>query len=457
MNRHFPDRSFRDRSQAADMLAHTLRTYRDQNPLILAIPRGALPMGEIMARELRGDLDVVLVHKIGAPENLEYAIGAVSEFGDIFLSDSAQSYAAGSDLQEAAAREIEHMRERRRKYSPIRPAIPIEGRIVIIIDDGLATGSTMLAAVRAVRVQKPARIIVAVPVASRSSLQLLRSECDELVALSQPEAFYSISQFYQSFEQVTDEQVERILAAGAKQSQSRTPVRAAETQESVLIVDPLGEMPDIQLAGELTIPSDALGLVLFAHGSGSSRLSPRNQFVAKTLNDAGIATLLFDLLTEEESLDRARVFNIPLLAERLVMATQWAADQMTPNFPSLLAYFGASTGGAAAIWAAADLIHSDIEIAAVVSRGGRPDLALEHPSLAEFTTPTLLIVGGDDEPVLSLNREAQAKLKNAKLLVVPGATHLFEEPGTLQVVAKEAANWFRLHFEKERRSRIIAA
>ena len=198
------------------------------------------------------------------------------------------------------------------------------------------------------------------------------------------------------------------------------------------------------LSGNLTIPDNAVGLVLFAHGSGSSRHSPRNQFVARTLNDAGLATLLFDLLTpEEEAIDtytREHRFNIGLLAERLVHATKRAKQQeQTRNLR--VGYFGSSTGGAAALVAAAELAQ---QVGAVVSRGGRPDLA--GAALPKVQAPTLLIVGGEDEIVIELNEQARDQMCcKVKLEIIPGATHLFEEPGALEQVAKLASSWLVDH------------
>lgn len=202
----------------------------------------------------------------------------------------------------------------------------------------------------------------------------------------------------------------------------------------------------IILTGALTIPLNASGVVLFAHGSGSSRHSPRNQFVAETIHNAGLGTLLFDLLTrEEEAIDthsRHLRFDIELLAERLVNATFW----LNGEFDHLrIGYFGASTGAAAALVAAAEL--GEI-VRAVVSRGGRPDLAAD--SLPRVKAPTLLIVGGLDDAVIELNQSAYAQLRCEKdVEIVPGATHLFEEPGTLEEVAQLAADWFQRHLTRE--------
>jgi putative phosphoribosyl transferase len=195
----------------------------------------------------------------------------------------------------------------------------------------------------------------------------------------------------------------------------------------------------VRLEGELIVPNHAVGVVLFAHGSGSSRLSPRNQFVAEALRDARIGTLLFDLLTESEAADRDNVFDIDFLAHRLVDATRWVRNRREGR-DHPLGYFGASTGAAAALVAAAQ----DRGVCAIVSRGGRPDLATRY--LAEVKAPTLLIVGGNDYGVIELNQQAYRALRCEKSLkIVARATHLFEEPGTLEQVAELAIDWFNHH------------
>jgi putative phosphoribosyl transferase len=221
---------------------------------------------------------------------------------------------------------------------------------------------------------------------------------------------------------------------------------AASVAPTRSIVLPAG---DFTLPGDLTLPPGSRGIVLFAHGSGSSRRSPRNRFVAEVLVEAGLGTLLFDLLTPREEADRANVFDVTLLADRLQSATEWVAGQSETEGHAI-GYFGASTGAAAALVAAA---RSSRPIGAVVSRGGRPDLA--GPWLPRVTAPTLLIVGGRDPAVLELNRAAYEKLSGPRRLeVVPGATHLFEERGTLEAVAALAAGWFREYLvEKPPRSR----
>ncbi|WP_193177216.1 dienelactone hydrolase family protein [Oricola nitratireducens] len=203
------------------------------------------------------------------------------------------------------------------------------------------------------------------------------------------------------------------------------------------------EIGSEKLGGILAMPPDACGLVIFAHGSGSSRFSPRNTFVAETLQLRGFATLLFDLLTEREAQNRRNVFDIPLLGSRVAEAVSWATGYPdTAQLP--IGLFGASTGAAAALAAAAE---QPDEVKAVVSRGGRPDLAGQ--ALFHVKAPTLLIVGGHDYEVIELNREAKAMMRcDNRLAIVPGATHLFEEPGTLEQVVDLAGGWFADHLKK---------
>lgn len=200
----------------------------------------------------------------------------------------------------------------------------------------------------------------------------------------------------------------------------------------------------VRLGGALVVPADASGVVLFAHGSGSSRYSPRNRMVSERLNEGGLATLLFDLLDDREARDRRNVFDIGLLAERLLRARNWLRTE--PGAGDLpVGLFGASTGAAAALVAAATL---EAEIEAVVSRGGRPDLA--GRSLARVSAPTLLIVGGEDHEVVALNQQAMRQMHcHVELSIVPGAGHLFENPGELEEVADEAFNWFHGHLARD--------
>jgi predicted phosphoribosyltransferase len=212
---------FQDREEAARLLADRLRPYRGQNPLVLAIPRGAVPMGAIIAEALEGELDVVLVHKLGAPGNPEYAIGSLDEAGHVYLSDAAR--AAGADaayLERVKRDELATLRRRREQYTPVRPPIDPAGRVVIVVDDGVATGFTMLAALRALRAKKPARLVAAMAVAPPDTLRRLETEADEIVCLDVPEYFYAVGQFFADFPQVSDAEVIAALSGPAGPAES---------------------------------------------------------------------------------------------------------------------------------------------------------------------------------------------------------------------------------------------
>lgn len=205
---------FKDRIQAAQMLAQRLKDYAGRNPLVLAIPRGAVPMGKVIADALHGELDVVLVRKLGAPGNPEYAIGAVDETGWAYVTPYAAAAGAGPDyIERQKALELERIRARRAQYSPLRAARDPAGRIVIVVDDGLATGSTMIAALHALTSRRPARLVCAVPVAPPDTIETVAAYCDEIVCLSAPLDFGAVGQFYANFDQVGDDEVIRLLAA----------------------------------------------------------------------------------------------------------------------------------------------------------------------------------------------------------------------------------------------------
>lgn len=282
----------------------------------------------------------------------------------------------------------------------------------------------MIAAARWARSAGSSRVVIGVPVVPAATLDELRGEADLVICVQTPATVFSVGEWYDDFRQVSDEEVAALLAESSRRAPQRTVTVNAD---------------GIELAGGFSLPAGAGGIVLFAHGSGSSRRSPRNQSVAHRLNEAGLGTLLFDLLTPDEALDRDRVFDIPLLAARLGATTRWVGEHAEPR-GLRIGYFGASTGAAAALWAAADNPSVD----AIVSRGGRPDLA--GPRIAEVRAPTLLIVVGDDDDVLTLNRQAATRMQcPCEVIVIPGATHLFEEPGAMERVADHAATWFELH------------
>jgi putative phosphoribosyl transferase len=435
---------FQDRRDAGRRLAAVLAPLSRERPVIVALPRGGVPVAFEVARALQAPLDVLAVRKLGAPGNPEFGIGAIAEDGTAVLNTgTARGVGMTQELLDATLeREIRELCRRVERYRDGRRQIDVQGRTVIVVDDGLATGLTGLVAVRALRARGAARIVVAVPVGARESVALVRDEADEVVCHTIPRELLAVGRFYEDFSPVSDGEVVALLGAAAP-DRSPTPEQAAPPEPGHLRTPQRAErellldIGDVVLKGDLVVPFQPRGLVIFAHGSGSSRLSPRNREVAATLSDAGLATLLFDLLTDDEGGRRELVFDIPLLARRLESVTRWAiAEPDTRGLP--VGYFGASTGAAAALRAAA-AAHDVVR--AVVSRGGRPDLAADR--LPYVTAPTLLLVGGQDPEVLELNRHAAAMLHCPhRLEVIEAAGHLFSEPGTLEQVAKLAAEWF---------------
>lgn len=423
---------FANRADAGRRLAAALRDRVGPNAVVLGLPRGGVPVAFQVAEALQAPLDVIVVRKLGVPFQPELGMGAIGEGGTRVLNSAVVRDAQVRESEVAAVEERERVElERRvRRYRGNRPRLDLHGREAVVVDDGIATGSTARAACRVARLLGANRVLLAVPVSAAEALRGLRDEVDDAVCLATPPDFIAIGQFYQDFSQTPDEEVSRLLEMARVGTKSDPPVdRDLEIR--------VGEAV---LGAHLVIGEGARGLVLFAHGSGSSRFSPRNRFVAAALNRRGLGTLLFDLLGEDEEVDRSRVFDIELLAQRLAAVTRELAAM--PEATGLrLGYFGASTGAAAALTAAA--VTGDL-VSAVVSRGGRPDLAAA--SLGAVRCPTLLIVGGEDVEVMRLNRWAQARLNCPnQLLTIPGATHLFGEPGALEQVAKMASDWFLEH------------
>jgi putative phosphoribosyl transferase len=425
---------FRNRVEAGRRLAERLQHLSGRDVVVLGLPRGGVPVAYEVAQALHAPLDVIVVRKLGVPFQPELAMGAIGEEGVRLVDERMLTMAGvnGKRLAAVEARERVELDRRARLFRGERERVPLEGKWAVIVDDGIATGSTARAAARVARALGAGHVVVATPVAPVEVFERLREDADEVVVVDTPEPFYAIGQFYVDFSQTPDAEVTALLEKAA----GDVPNEDGRSFDEEVVV----AAGETSLEGHLHVPENASGIVVFAHGSGSSRHSPRNRMVADVLNRARIGTLLFDLLTTEEEADRTNVFDIDLLAERLLAATRWLMGSGRTAGP--VGYFGASTGAAAALAAAADLGK---DIAAVVSRGGRPDLAGSR--LAEVVAPTLLIVGSRDRTVLDLNRLAQTELRcESRLEVVPGATHLFEEPGALDMVARLALDWFAAHF-----------
>ena len=428
---------FRDRAEAGRQLAQRVAHLRDQDVVVLGLPRGGVPVAFEVAEKLQAPLDVIVVRKLGLPFQPEVAMGAIGEGGFRVVDRGLVSRArvTADEWQTVEHHERQELEKQIVRFRRGRERVDLHDRVAVIVDDGIATGSTARVACDIARHLGAVKVVLAVPVAPFEVVRRMTG-IDEVVCLATPRHFGSVGQYFDDFSATRDEEVIVLLDAAGRRSLGVG--QAPEGRDCDLEVEiPAG---GIMLQGHLHLPDEPRGVVVFAHGSGSSRHSPRNRFVAEVLYRSGLGTLLLDLLAPAEEQDRACVFDVDLLAARLVAVTRWLRARPDTS-QARVGYFGASTGAAAALAAAAEVRPS---IAAVVSRGGRPDLATAW--LADVTAPTLLIVGSRDPAVLDLNWKAQAQLSCPnRLTVVNGATHLFSEPGALAEVAILAKDWFVEH------------
>ncbi|WP_226963461.1 phosphoribosyltransferase family protein [Nostocoides sp. F2B08] len=438
---------FSDRVEAGRRLAnHLLPLAGREDVVVVGLPRGGVPVAFEVAVRLRAPLDVIVVRKLGVPYRPELAMGAIGEDGVRILDRRIVDRARVTDqqLEAVEVRERAELERRTALFRQGRPRVPLTGAVAVIVDDGIATGSTVKAACRVARELGAARVVVAAPVAPDDIEGRLEDFADDVVVVERPADFGAVGQFYADFDQTGDDEVVALLQRASGRPPLPDPTGATEVggggsgtwmHEDVRI-----PLPDVTLEGRLDQPPRPRGTVVFVHGSGSSRQSPRNRYVAAGLGQAGLGTLLFDLLTPAEERDRSNVFDIELLGARLTAVTEWLAGREDLSVGSI-GFFGASTGAAAALRAAAEL---GPRVAAVVCRGGRPDLTGEV--IAHVVSPTLFIVGGDDTHVLHLNRTARGRMRcETALEIVPGAGHLFEEPGALDRVLALSSRWFLRH------------
>ncbi|WP_141731367.1 phosphoribosyltransferase [Oligoflexus tunisiensis] len=441
-------KQLKNRSEAGQLLAEKLMAYADQpNVMVLALPRGGVPVGFEIAQRLKAPLDVFLVRKLGVPGHEELAMGAISSSGDRVLNQEIIDALQISDsvVERVTQRERQEIKRREALYRQNKPPLKFQGKTVVLVDDGLATGSTMLAAIRAVQKQKAAKIVIAVPLAPPSTFDSMKKLGDEMICLMTPEPFYGVGLWYEDFTQTSDDEVVSLLAQA--ETWIRTDPEEKDLPGMQHISIPAGA---VELPGKLLIhDGDSQGLVMLIHGTGYPGQSPQHDHIAHRLHEDGFSTVRFDLLTEEEEASELQSrhlrFDIPLLTKRLIQATEWVKNELAHDHQPI-GYFSSSTGTAAALKAAATLGH---DIKAIVSLSGRPELAGE--SLSKVTAPTLFLMGGQDIAIMDLNVCARSRMRPGlvRIEVIPQASHLFEEEGAWLRAANLTSHWFEQHLMED--------
>ncbi|HLF77801.1 MAG TPA: alpha/beta fold hydrolase [Dehalococcoidia bacterium] len=415
---------FRDRKDAGEQLAAVLKERNFEKPLVLGIPRGGVPVAAEVARAIGGELAVVVARKLGAPGNPELAIGATTETGATYIN-AGVAIAAGADQRYIEAEKQKQVLEARRREELFdhHRRRPVKDRTVIIVDDGIATGATAIAAVRSMKAEGAAHVVLAVPVGPQEMIQLLGGEADEVVCLDEDPGFWSVGQAYEDFSQVSDEEVLQILDAFATKA-TVDPSRRVEITRDGLRLTAILDSP----AGKGPFP-----LVIFVHGLGSSKGSARNVVIANQLVEEGIATLLFDLSGHGESSTDPEDGMDAYVAD-LGAAFDWSVLQEEVD-AGAIGIAGSSLGATVAAIAVAE---GSVKPAALLLRAPPMDA---HQFRA-VQVPTLVLIGSRDPLRRNVERDV-AGCPELTLSVVEGASHLFEEPGTLQEALERTVRWFR--------------
>ncbi|MEV8516103.1 phosphoribosyltransferase family protein [Dactylosporangium sp. NPDC051484] len=432
---YFADRAEAGRS-LGELLGERLRHLRVPDAIVVGIPGGGMPVAIEVAAALGAPLDVLVVQRLGVPFQLDVTTGAVAPNGVLAVNTHVLRPAGieADDLADAEEHAREALGERMRRIRGRRAALPLRGRPVIIVDDGMTTGATAYAAGRAARDHGATYVLVAAPVASDRAVERVGAVADEVVRLETLADGTAVGGYYADFPPVPDDRTAVLLAGGGRPGGDPAP-GTANTRSG-------NARPGTARApGRLDVPPDAAGLVIAAYTSESAVHSPRHRRVAKHLRDAGLATLSLNLLTPQEELDWNRAGDAGLLAERLIARLE-PLERIDSIQGLPLGLFATGTAAAAVLKVSA--AAGPDAIAAIVCHDGRPDLA--GPDLAQVRAPTLLIVAGRDRHLFELNRSAQQRLTcTSRLLTVPGAGHLLQEAGALPAMTDQVRAWFVTH------------
>ncbi len=443
---------FTDRTDAGRRLAQALAPFEDKNPLVVALPRGGVPVGYEVARALGAPLDVLVTRRLTTPEDQETGFGAIGPGGVRYL-DSARIQDLGitdRQLEALAADASAEVEARSRCFRGTSRPLSVRNRIVILVDESITDGSTARLAARILRSLGPKRLILATPVAPPGTLEALRDEVDGLVFLISPEEVGDLGQWYREHPTITDGDVEAYLHRAHKDLERLAERGRRPPEVRVEHPEPMAQravkikLGGTTLNGLLAIPEHAQGLVLFGHSSGSNRYTPRNQQLAEKLRETGLATLQVDLLTPGEAAEDVRTqrfrSDIQTLSRRVSGIVDWlAAHPAAKVLP--VAFHGTGTSAALGVVAAR---QRPGRVQALIACSGRMDLV--QATLDELDVPSLLIVGEEDTETLEINRHALQALRGpAELVLVPETGPIFEAPEVTERMADSIADWCRQH------------
>lgn len=425
---------FTDRSEAGRRLAERVRPYAVSDPLVLALPRGGVPVGAELARRLDADFDVLVVRKIGLPGHPELGVGAIAEDGRVLFDDQAlarmrvprQALAGTVDAERA------ELDRRRRVYRGERPPPNIAGRDCVVVDDGVATGGTARAALRMVRQAGPAQLVLAVPVASREAIAMLKEEADAVVVLGVPDNFRAVGEWYRDFDQLSDGHVTAIMSEVGRSHSRPGTARGVRVRAG-----------DVYLDGDLTLPAVLRGAVVLSFGE--ARGDPRWRAIASVLQRAGYATLMLDLLVGDERSSVGGGAATDVLGERLSSAVTWLR-RATDAASDPVGVLGSGAAAPAALVTAA---QRPGDVAAVVVHGGRIDLA--EPALPDVRAPVLVMLESRDSFVRELGEWARGRMGGpTDLKVMSGAEQLLRGAQEWRQVAVETQDWFDRYLPRRR-------
>lgn len=430
---------FVDRAAAGRLLGDRLRSHVGSEVVVLGLTRGGVPVAFEVAHALGAPLDVIVMARLGVPWRPEVTMGALAEDGSRLIDDAIVESAVVSpgEIEAAEGRERGQLRERvMRLRGGLAPRM-LRGRTAVIVDDGLASGVSARVACQVARNRGAGRVVVAVPVASEAGMRALALVADDVVALQILVEFVGIGQAYREFSPTDDDDVACLLLAAAAPEELPTSDAEAGSRQPAAILPPATErtfeVEGVTLAGRMSATTDARELVILAHDSSRQRHWPRSRYLARLINDTGVATLLLDLLTPGEESHGNRYLAVPRLAQRLRTVTRLLRDDF-----ERIDYLADGVAAAIVLEAAAD---ADLDLHAVVALGGRPDLVAH---LGAVHAPVLLVVGEQDPAVLRLNAQSVTKLSCPyRLVTIPGAGHSFREPGALQHAAAHLLAWLQ--------------